>query len=324
MNNTLNILLFTLLLSAFDGYGQGNTRIHNISIDSTLLIEADFVADVYINYAYGAYTQEGGSNWTPFKFETVNLIKKISSKRGLDSISRFSPPAIFNALHGDDSLYRITYFDSQSLKKKLFVRKCCDTLLLDHYYRIYLKFGRTHTPGEFVFSGNNNWIEPQKLILLKAVPMATSFFGHIKKVKEEKAVKKDTIIDLFQWVKSGVKKDSASAMCQMLVINDTQSIKNKIEHSINEINMIGGTDRLLLLTNWLHAQPCVVALKSEVILTSFPAQTGITIRSKTDNGNYIFRLSIRLGKREKIGKKKFTEDYDYLKLESIIEIKNEE
>ena len=206
MNNTLNILLFTLLLSAFDGYGQGDTRIHSTPIDSALLIEADFVADVHVYYAYGAYTQEGGSNWTSFKFETVYLIKKISSKRGLDSISDFNPPTIFNALHGDDSLHRITYFDSPALKKKLYERKCCDTLLLDHYYRIYLKFGRTHTPGEFVIPMNNNWIEPQTLILLKAVPIGTSYSGHIKKEKE--VVKKDTIIDLFSWVESNVKKKS--------------------------------------------------------------------------------------------------------------------
>lgn len=316
MNNILNISLFTLFLLTFDGYGQDNARIHDIPIDSTLLSEADYVADVHVYNALGNRVQEGGSNWTIFKFETVNQIKKISTKRGLEKLSDFNPPTVFSGLHGDDSLFTMTYFDSQALKKKVFKRKCCDTLKIDYYYRVYLKFGREHTPGEFENTNDNNLILPT-LILLKAVPIGKSYPGHIMSEKEKEIIENDTIIDFFPWEESNVKKDPASAMCQMLITNDINSIELKIINAIHEINLIGGENRLSLLRNWLHTQPCIVAINGEEILTSFPGSTGITIRVKTNNKIFNLRLSLICGKRERLEKKKYLEDYDYIELESI-------
>ena len=103
----------------------------------------------------------------------------------------------------------------------------------------------------------------------------------------------------------------------MLLKNDIKSIEHKVQNIIKEINLLGGKDRLSILYDWLKTQPCIIAIKREPILTSFPGSTGVTIRTKTNNGSLDLRLSLKVGKREEIGKKKFHEDYDYIELDNL-------
>ncbi len=121
--------------------------------------------------------------------------------------------------------------------------------------------------------------------------------------------------DLFLWEKSTGEKDSNSVICEMIARNKVKSIKKEIEKSMDEINETGSTDRIALLKNWLHAQPCVIAVKSEEVLTSFPGKTGVSIQTTINQKIVFIRLSIQVGRKEA-----GTEDYYYIGLEGISEI----
>jgi hypothetical protein len=269
---------------------------HNLRYKDTVLVEdkSQSIFKVKLIGGKGDYY----SRLAIGHYDAIGVIKEV--KKGFNSIG--DTVAIAFRYTGPDSLV-YEKIRSNIEAKKLGTYWIYATNSTALYYQIQQVAGT----NRFLKGKRNFQLINHKNAMVEHLPLDTS----ASKVDNKPLA---LPIDLFSWKTKDTIKDSTSVLCDMLE-NDMFLLEKAIEQAIKEINETAGTDRLILLSNWLLTKPCIIALKREEILTSFPGKTGINIKYLTNNKTMVIRLSLIIGKR-KSGK----EDYEYIEMNGLSNI----